>query len=188
MKKRYKLTIDGKKSKLKAIALTPNPAIEVLAEAFNKSERFAKVDETKYQLFAPAMIPDLVIPRIDNQTKEEYEVVFDAQAIEACCKQWMKDGLNSKLNFNHTATGVDAYVFQSFITDNTTGVQYKDYPNGTWIIGVQCLDKEAFDYYKKEGIGFSVEGDFAFEEVFNAIQEDVDGRISNILNKIKKYK
>ena len=59
---------------IQAVSLVEFPAIEENFIFFGKDKYvLAKVDQEKRILVGPALIPDKMIPRLDNETGEEYE-------------------------------------------------------------------------------------------------------------------
>ena len=82
----YKMFIDeeDQESGVFAISLVENPAIEsnwiYLSKQFKI--QLATANNDKQLLIGPVLIPNKEIPRIDEETGEEYDIVFDEQVIE----------------------------------------------------------------------------------------------------------
>ena len=59
---------------VEAISLVKFPAIEENFVYFNKEQKLtlAKIDEDRQLLIGPALIPEKMIPRYDEQNEEEF--------------------------------------------------------------------------------------------------------------------
>lgn len=154
------------------ISIVDSPAVESSFLAFSKQEKkesFAVANEDRMELIGVAMIPDKIIPRFDEVTKEEYDVFFSKDTIRTIAQNYFYSGYQHSINLQHSDTFVNAHVWQSYIVDSLMGLNAPkgiDGPDGTWIVGVQ-LDRNDAGSQKlwkfiKDGTftGFSVEGYF----------------------------
>ena len=196
--KTYELLINEQSEAfVDAVALTHNPAIDSLFLAFNKDnivELPFSIDEDKIELLGAAMIPDIEIERKPNEIVNEPHIVkFSAEQIKEAALIFMKKGFQKNLNIEHSSTDAKAFIFQSFIINSELNINSPKglyLPNGSWVIGVKCEDKEVFEAVKKVGAGFSVQGMFQYK--FQSEVSDDDkltqtllSELNTILKKIK---
>jgi hypothetical protein len=167
----YKITIDpaysedGQELGIEQVAFTSKPAVIVKGMAFNLQEpkEMKFVDDKKYRIVAPAMIP-MDIYRKDEGG--EYYVQFTEQEIENIFVKFMRDLNNRNLfNLEHNQdVTVPAYILEAWIVDNpeldksftTYGIEV---PKGTLMLTSQITDKAYYNKLVQSGqTGFSIEG------------------------------
>lgn len=167
----YKITIDpaysedGQELGIEQVAFTSKPAVIVKGMAFNLQEpkEMKFVDDKKYRIVAPAMIP-MDIYRKDEGG--EYYVQFTEQEIENIFVKFMRDLNNRNLfNLEHNQdVTVPAYILEAWIVDNpkmdksftTYGIEVT---KGTLMLTSQITDKDYYNKLVKSGqTGFSIEG------------------------------
>lgn len=167
----YKITIDdaysdGEDLGMEMIAFTSKPAIKVKGMAFNSHVApMTFSDDIKMRIVAPAMIP-MNIYRMDEKTKEEYDVQFSAEVIEQIHAKFMQNLQNKDIfNLEHDQDEkVPAYILEAWIVDNpTTDKAFTTYgievPKGTLMLTSQVTDKEYYNNLVESGqIGYSIEG------------------------------
>ena len=127
---------------------------------------FAALDE-KQMLVGPLMVPNKLIPRIDEDGNEYY-VYFTEDTIKKLSYKMMKDKLIDSVNIEHdNADRVDdAFLVETWlIEDDKTDKSRKygfDLPNGTWMGMYKIDNTRIWEEYVKTGLvkGFSVEGYF----------------------------
>ena len=128
---------------------TNNPVIQKSGKADSvpglaKTE-FAALDE-KQMLVGPLMVPNKLIPRID-EGGNEYYVYFTEDTIKKLSYKMMKDKLIDAVNIEHdNADRVDdAFLVETWlIEDEKTDKSRKygfDLPNGTWM-GMYKIDNQ----------------------------------------------
>jgi len=179
------------------ISIVDSPAVESSFLAFSKQEKkesFAVANEERFELIGVAMIPDKIIPRYDDDTKEEYDVFFSKDTIRTIAQNYFYSGYQHSINLQHSDTFVNAHVWQSYIVDSLMGLNAPNginAPDGTWIVGVQ-LDKSDTGAQKlwqfiKNGTftGFSVEGYFINQltQNFNSelsLEEEIDKALKSL--------
>ncbi len=158
------------------ISLVSQPAIEVDFISFSKEtikpQTFKIQDSSKHMLVGPLMIADLPIYRKDPETGDEYYVVFDADAIENCAKNFAKKNYNSNINMEHDSLVDNAYLLESWIVadpkkDKSAAYGFKNVTKGSWMGVVYCPNETIWNQYIKNGTlkGFSVEGLYQFSPV-----------------------
>jgi len=127
---------------------------------------FAALDE-KQMLVGPLMVPNKLIPRIDEDGNEYY-VYFTADTIKKLSYKMMKDKLIDSVNIEHDNSDKvdDAFLVETWlIEDDKTDKSRKygfDLPNGTWMGMYKIDNTRIWEDYVKTGLvkGFSVEGFF----------------------------
>ncbi len=156
------------------ISLVTTPAIETNFIAFGKDsnvkkQEFKIQDTSKRMLIGPLMIADLPIYRKeedkDGNIIKEYYVVFDAQTIETCVKNFAKKNYNNNINMQHDEKVDNAYLMEVWtVTDPTNDKSaaygFKGITKGSAMGVVYCPNEMVWNEYIKNGIlkGFSVEG------------------------------
>ena len=139
------------------------PAIITKGFAFNSNvKKVAFVDDLKYRICAPAMIP-MEIYRNDDS---EYYVEFTVEEIEAIHSKFMSNLTNKDIfNLEHNSeTIVPAYLLEAWIVeDPKTDKAYMSYgievPKGTLMVTTQITDKNYYNELVDNGqTGYSIEG------------------------------
>jgi len=152
--------------------------------AFSSVLRFE--DEEKGILVGPAMIPNMAIPRIDDQGKM-YDVTFSAETIEEIAKKYMKEARTNDVNQDHKEKDAGTYVFETWViedpkTDKANTVYGFNLPKGTWMVKMQIEDPEVRRRVKAGELrGFSIEGVFSDLEEIEAMKRYM--KIKKILTK-----
>jgi len=182
------------------ISIVDSPAVESSFLTFSKQEKketFAIANEERFELLGVAMIPEKIIARYDDATKEEYDVFFSKDTIRTIAQNYFYSGYQHSINLQHSDTFVNAHVWQSFIVDSSIGMNSPkgiDAPDGTWIVGVQ-LDKsdtssqKLWEFIKKGTFtGFSVEGYFINQltQNFNSqltLEQEIDNALKSLNTK-----
>lgn len=140
-------------------------------EGFSEDETktFFAAIEDQQMIVSPLMIPNKLIPRIDEETGEEYYVYFTADTIKKIAHKFMSEKLLDKFNIEHDA-GMPvsvAHMVESWIVEDPTSDKSRIYgfsvPPGSWIAMVKVKDRNFWQAYVKSGKtkGFSVEGYFS---------------------------
>ena len=127
--------------------------------------------EIKGIFYAPVMIPDLKIQRIDEETGEKYMVYYDAETVEQLANNYFKQNGNSNTNIEHSEIGIDGvYPVESWIvedpeTDKSKAIGMPTQKKGTWIMGYKCDSPEILQQIKEQLLqGLSIEGLLDTEE------------------------
>lgn len=172
------------------VALVDRPAIEVNWFAFADQVadmNFTEVNDEKRIVFGPAMIPGKVIPRVDEETGEQYSVVFSRDTVEKCALKFFQKNFQHNSNKQHDPNQPvkDIVFFQSFVKDSSKGMvgMNDNHPDGTWYLGAKINDDATWQEVKDGKYkGFSVEGMFKYkkqkmsaEEAFKKIMEILNG-------------
>ena len=127
--------------------------------------------EIKGVFYAPVMIPDLQIQRIDEETGEKYMVYYDAETVEQLANNYFKQNGNQNTNIEHSQDGIDGvYPVESWIVhdpenDKSKAVGMPTQKQGTWIMGYKCDSPEILEQIKSQLLqGLSIEGHLDTEE------------------------
>lgn len=168
-----------------AMALTDDPAIEIMGVMMKKEEeRFLSITkvESKHQklvfsedeneqhiITGPCMIPNLQIYRIDEKTGEEYYAYFSEETVKACSQNFIKVGGQYNINWNHESQLPGNFITESWLVedpenDKSNALGFSNLPKGTWMISVKVTDIDVWKRLKKTKCGFSIEGMFAFQK------------------------
>jgi hypothetical protein len=159
------------------------------------SEKMSKqffASEDQRIVVGPAMIPDMVIPRVDEKTKERYAVKFSASTIAKIAEKFMRELRNGQTNVEHDgANEANSYVKETWIVeteDDKANTKYGlDVPIGTWMVAMRVQDKAVWDQIKTGKLnGFSIEGNFMEKEDYEQYKKDREmyDRVVRILKSI----
>jgi hypothetical protein len=127
--------------------------------------RFA--DEEQKIVVGPAMIPEMAIPRRDEDG-DIYYVKFSAETIKEIMMKFMKEARTNATNQDHQEdNAAGAYVYESWLVEDPendkANTKYGfNVPAGTWMVSMKVDDKETWKRVKNGELrGFSVEGFFS---------------------------
>jgi hypothetical protein len=161
-----------------------------------KQEIFKK-DLEKRMIFTPLMIPNILIPRLDDVTKEKYYVRFKPDVIEKIRNKFMTEQRLRETNLEHSDKKFkDLVMVESWIVESdqdkvySLGFTKEQVPYGTWMAGYKVLETEEgnqiWEELVKPGVvrGASVEGNFILN--FTRIENDqyLLDKINQIINSI----
>jgi len=171
-----------------------------------KKEDFNKVnfssDDEKRMVYTPLMLPNILIPRLDETTGEKYFVKFTPETIEKIQRKFMIEGRLRDTNYEHTdKTFNDVVMVESWIvtTDNDKtydmGFTKEQVPLGSWMGAYYILPTKEGNKIWNEMIktgkvkGVSVEGLFNlkfFKDYFSKTEDDILlEEIIDLLNQIE---
>lgn len=174
------------------VALVDDPAIERDWQVFSKESEshfeFKELDKDKKLLMGYFMIADMEIPRFDQRGK--YKVVFPKESIDKIVRNFSKNGLNQNMNEMHqTGKLLDGvYVLWHWQIDSELGVTapkgFTTEADGSWFAVVRCENEEIYQKaLNGELKGFSIEGRFLEEELFNKAVEGLFKDLEELINK-----
>ena len=162
----------------------------------NMSKQEFSVDDEKRMVYSPLMIPNILIPRLDEETNEKYFVKFTPSVIEKIQNLYMIEKRLDQTNYEHTDKKIESVVMvESWLVSGPSDKAYQlgfsreDLPDGTWMGGFKVLDTEEgnniWNNYIKTGKvkGFSVEGNFLMN--FSRLKRD-EYLLDEIINIIKQ--
>lgn len=140
-------------------------------------------------LIGAAMIPDMLIPRVDEDGND-YEVFFSKETINIIAQKFFEKGFQNNFNLMHDpAQQKDGVTFyQSFVKDTEKGIIGFDdgLPDGTWYLGAKVKNDEVkAKVLSGEIKGWSVEGMFKYKQkTVKMSEEEAFEKICQILNGI----
>jgi hypothetical protein len=162
----------------------------------NMSNQEFSVDNEKRMVYSPLMIPNILIPRLDEDTNEKYFVKFTPSVIEKIQNLYMIEKRLDQTNYEHTDKKIESVVMvESWLVSGESDKAYQlgfsrsDIPDGTWMGGFKVLDTPEGDniwnnYIKTGKVkGFSVEGNFLMN--FSRLKTD-EYLLDEIINIIKQ--
>jgi hypothetical protein len=196
MRKQVELLIDEDElSGIEAVSLVRFPAIEenfiYLSALEDKKMAFA-TDEDKQMLIGPALIPDKLIMRLDDDN-EEYDVFFSKETVRQAMELFMKEARTNEHTLEHNSKIEGVTVIESWLIEDKKMDKAALYgfnlPIGTWMLSVKVNNDAIWQKVKnKEVRGFSIEGYFT-----DRLVEMQKGRLckncpedKEILEKLKK--
>ena len=158
-----------------AISLVEDPAIEELFVYMSKEHqmiKLAEVDKEKRILMGPVLIPNKEIPRHDDETGEEYSIVFTPAVVERAAQLFMQQQRNNNATIEHMEKSIpDVSVVESWIIADSekdkSNVYGMSFPKGTWMAMMKINNEDVWQNYVKAGKVkcFSLEGLFGHLEV-----------------------
>lgn len=160
-----------------------------------EKQMFAAKDEER-MIYTPLMIPDILIPRMDEVSKEKYYVKFRPEVIKNIRDKFMSELRNRKTNYEHTEKKFeDIVMVETWIVQGDKDKAYElgftkeDIPFGTWMGAYKVLDTPEGNFvwnkYIKPGKvkGASVEGNFILN--FSSIKGD-EYLLEQVINILKQ--
>jgi hypothetical protein len=140
-----------------------------------QEQTFQAIEE-KRMVYTPLMIPNMLIPRLDEVTGERYFVRFKPEVIEKIQQKFMIEQRLRETNLEHTNKKFnDAVMVESWLVQGKSDKAYslgfteEQVPIGTWMGGYKVLETQEGDelwnkYIKKGKVrGMSVEGNFLLQ-------------------------
>lgn len=169
-----------------AIGLVESPAIQENWVALSEHKFSAEVDERK-MLYGAAMVPNKYIYRIDEETMEEFYVVFDEETIMKCSQMFLKKNMQHNHTYEHAFEIEGCTVVESWIVESEQDKSRHfgmTVPKGTWMLGVKVDDESVWQKVKAQEIkGFSIEGRFS-ELQLSASSLSAEARILKEIEKL----
>lgn len=130
--------------------------------------------EIKGIFYAPVMIPDLKITRIDEATGEKFQVYYDAETVEQLANNYFKQCGNRETNLNHDDSNtegvypVESWIVKDSENDKSKALGMPLQKVGTWIMGYKADNPEVLEKIKNNLLqGLSIEGNLDAEEEVN---------------------
>jgi hypothetical protein len=142
----------------------------------NMSKQHFVTDNDKHVVLGPAMVPDMKIPRKDDNGNLYY-VYFSMETIAMIAEKYIKNKFTDNNDYMHDGTALkDVYVIESWIKedehDKSNKYGFQDLPVGTWFVSMKVNNPEIWSEIKSGKLqGFSVSG--FFEQVESFHREEV---------------
>ena len=171
----YKAKIKTKENGLNILSMVETPAIEInyikMEEEINHI-KMEVLDEEKNIVIAPALVPDMLIPRVHKGIK--YYISFDKETIEQSLIKMSAEQKDQNVDINHSEKLINgAIVMEKFITNENRVTQVKNFENlpmGTLFFTAKVTDEKLMSDIKAGKInGWSIDGFYDLE-----IEEDVE--------------
>lgn len=176
----YKASIKKLENGLNILSMVESPAIEVEYLKMNKENelelKFEILNEEKRIVIAPAMIPDLVIPRVNKQGVK-YSVYFDKETIFESLVKLSQEQKDQNIDVNHSQQLIKgATIIEKFVTDEKRVQSVKGFENlpfGTLYFTAVVTDEQLWSDIKAGKInGWSIDGAYTLEETDIELTED----------------
>lgn len=171
----YKAKIKTKENGLQILSMVETPAIEInyvkMEEEINHI-KMEVLDEEKNIVIAPALVPDMLIPRVHKGIK--YYISFDKETIEQSLIKMSAEQKDQNVDVNHSEKLINgAIVMEKFITHPNRVTQVKNFENlpmGTLFFTAKVTDEKLMSDIKAGKInGWSIDGFYDLE-----IEEEVE--------------
>jgi len=200
MLKTYEATFKEDSDGVFSISLVNDPATQEVFIALSKQTevKLAEVDKEQRILMGLVLQPDQLIYRKNEETGEEFNIVFREDTIKELSHNFFKSGfqLNSKLEHDEPIKGIT--VVESWLVENSAIDKSANfgmsYPKGSWMATMKVDSDDIWNNYVKTGKvqGFSVDAMVDLKEVnFKSnikMAEDKNGYFRVGLNKNGKTK
>ena len=155
------------KSGVLAISLVEEPAIEEYMVYMNQNRMnvcLAAVVEEKRMIISPALIPNKMIYRYNEQTNEEFYIYFNKNTVRRCMENYMTEHFN-KFTIDHKSQTNDVKLMECWMVDNPKNDKINHYGfnvnEGTWCVSLKIENDQLWDSIKnKKRKGLSIEGYF----------------------------
>jgi hypothetical protein len=179
----YFLNCGGVTEEVEFMGTRKFQACSYSAKKAEKQEQIFKSIDEKRMVYTPLMIPNILIPRLDDITGERYFVKFKPEVIQKIQQKFMIEQRLRETNYEHTDQKFsDIVMVESWIVEGDSDKAYslgfskEQIPVGSWMAGYKFLDSEEADmvwenYVKKGKVkGASVEGNFILN--FSRVKKD----------------
>jgi hypothetical protein len=192
-RKVYQMSVDENdpESGVFNISLVSEPAVGEKWIALSEDKKPVMLAATgdKQELLGLVLVPNKYIPRIDETTGEEYDIVFPEETIAKSAELFMSRQYNNSTSIEHDDRLKGNSVIESWIVENPemdkTAIYKMNAPKGSWAIKMKVNDKELWDAYVKTGTlqGFSLEGLYSHKLV-ELSKEDGDQEKVELIKKL----
>jgi hypothetical protein len=150
--------------------------VELSKQKF-ESYNYMFADEDKREIVAIAMVPDMEIPRKD-QDGNIYFVRFSKSVIAKIAEKYMREQRLADTNIQHVdENDAGAYVFESWIVetenDKANSVYNLGAPIGSWCVKMRVTNPETWAKVKSGELkGLSIQGDFLDKDEYETYLKD----------------
>lgn len=162
----YEMTL-GDTDGVQIMSIVNNPAIQIGFLKFNNDvikQKFS-YDEDKRIITGAAMVPELPIYRVIDGF--ECYIKFSADTIKQLAEKFMLEGRTLSVNIEHCLPTNECVITETYFINHERNIvpeEFKDLPDGTWMISMKVNDDAIWDAIKTNGLnGFSIEGIFQLE-------------------------
>jgi hypothetical protein len=198
-KKVYEMVINPEdpESGVYKLSLVEAPAIGEEWIYLSKQHSVVKMktlSEEKRLIVGPALIPGIRIPRINEETLEEYDITFSEDTVELAAQLYMKRLYNNQTNIEHSQDVSGVSVVESWIISDPEMDKSKslglNLPKGTWMTALKVDNDGLWTDYIKSGKvkGISIEALLEYKEVKMSEEDKNLQEIKNLLNEFYSTK
>lgn len=155
---------------VEAISIVDRPAIRQNFITLSEQEKvkLAEVDNERRVLMGAVLIPNQIIPRIDEATGEEYCVFFSSETIRTASELYFKRENQANSTYEHQEEKLEGTcIVESWIIEDDVHDKSRKFglshPVGTWMVAKKIYSDSVWNEYVETGLvkGFSIEGFFS---------------------------
>ncbi len=155
------------------ISLVKAPAMEgnFIALSKNQNIQFKEVDKEQQILLGLVLEPNKPIYRINEETQEEFNIVFSEETIKELSYNFFKQGFQSNSTIEHNnkidgVTFVESWIVEDSEKDKSSLYGFS-YPKGSWLATMKVDDADLWNNYVKTGKvqGFSIDAMLDLKEI-----------------------
>lgn len=198
----YNIGINSEGDFVDTVSIVSDPAVEQNFVWFNRkgkppvlktSNKFRfNINDEKRMILGVAMLPNKIIPRFDEETKQKYYVIFDKASIRKIVDNASRYG-KIWVNLEHSAYTEGAWVVESWIkesnNDKSTDYGFQDSPIGTWFVAMKVDSAELWDEIKAGKFnGFSIEGFLSMVESNIIFSNESSNDMAKLFKRVGKGK
>ncbi len=178
-----------------AISLVKDPATTEHFVAMSKESKLVKMAEvSKEQRIVMGLVlqPNQLIPRYNEETDEEYNIVFSAETIKDLSQNFFKSNSQSNSKLEHSESIEDITFVESWIVENSkidkSANFGMEYPKGSWVATMKIDNDEIWNDYVKTGKvqGFSVDAFVDLQEINLKTEIRMNKKQKSILTMLKE--
>ena len=178
-----------------AISLVKDPATTehfVAMSTESKLIKMAKVDQEQRIVMGLVLQPNQLIPRYNEETDEEYNIVFSEETIKDLSQNFFKSNSQSNSKLEHSESIEDITFVESWIVENSKVDKSANfgmnYPKGSWVATMKIDNDEIWNDYVKTGKvqGFSVDAFVDLQEINLKTEIKMNKKQKSILTMLKE--
>lgn len=178
-----------------AISLVKDPATTEHFLAMSKETKLikmAKVDDEQRIVMGLVLQPNQLIPRYNEETDEEYNIVFSEETIKDLSQNFFKSNSQSNSKLEHSESIENITFVESWIVENSkidkSANFGMEYPKGSWVATMKIDNDEIWNDYVKTGKvqGFSVDAFVDLQEINLKTEIKMNKKQKSILTMLKE--
>ena len=142
-----------------------------------KLSNYMFADESKKELVGPVAIPEMEIPRKDDDGNI-YFVRFSKEVVKKMAEKFMREQRLADNNIQHKdEENAGSYVFESWVVENegdkANSVYNLGVPVGTWMVKMRVTNTDTWKKVRAGELnGFSLQGNFVSTEEYETYMKD----------------
>lgn len=184
----YRAVIQTSEDGINILSMVKDPAIMEKYVKLSKEQeaevKLAVIDESQGIVFGPALVPNLVIPRVAKDGTR-FGLMFDSSTIQDCLVKMSAENKTNNVDVQHSEKLISGItVFEKFITDENRASSVKNFehlPMGTMFFTGKISDPVLLAEVKAGNInGWSIDGMFTFDKQTELSMEEILSVIKNI--------